>query len=127
MADSFAWQKLNHFPKTVQFTKKDCLCRNLQRMRGSHGQIYNFSPTSYILPNEYTKFVAEYSKQEKKGEWICKPVDQSRGRGIFLFRELSDLHYDSAVIVQKYINNPLLIGGKCCLLSSSQANGQRAA
>ena len=45
-------QKLNHFPKTTGITKKDALLRNLRRMRGVHGSIYNFIPESYILPTE---------------------------------------------------------------------------
>lgn len=108
------WQRLNHFPKSSLITRKDSLARNLRRMRGIYGSsLYNFAPMAFNLPNDYKKFVAEYSKQ-KKGQrnlWICKPADQSRGRGIFLFRELNDLTYNCATVVQKYIPNPLLISG----------------
>ncbi|XP_069688857.1 tubulin polyglutamylase ttll-5-like isoform X2 [Periplaneta americana] len=72
------------------------------------------SPVGYNLPLEYTKLVAEFSRQGKSDSnavWICKPVGQSQGRGIFLFKELGDLCYDSNAIVQRYIQNPLLIGG----------------
>ena len=43
--------------------------------------------------------------------WICKPTDSSRGRKIFLMRDLKDLTYDQPYIVQHYINRPLTIGG----------------
>ncbi|XP_073401186.1 probable tubulin polyglutamylase TTLL2 [Dendrobates tinctorius] len=109
------WQRLNHHPRTAQMTKKDCLARHLKRMRGIYGSSYfEFSPVVFILPNEYTKFLAEYTKEthEKKSNyWICKPTDMSRGRGIFIFQDIKDLAYDCTVIVQKYITNPLLICG----------------
>ncbi|KAK1171497.1 putative tubulin polyglutamylase TTLL2 [Acipenser oxyrinchus oxyrinchus] len=111
------WQRLNHHPKTMGITRKDNLARNLKRMKGIFGpSLYDFSPIAFILPNDYTKFVAEYTKDRyanggKPGYWICKPVDLSRGRGIFIFEDIQDLAYDSPVIVQKYISNPLLISG----------------
>lgn len=45
------------------------------------------SPDSYNLPLEYTKLAAECSHDSDVGEksiWICKPVGQSQGKGIFL-------------------------------------------
>lgn len=95
------------------------------------------SPPGYNLPSEYTKLAEECSRCEDDKVWICKPVGQSQGKGIFLFRvctfqmnsnfivnvveviryiivclqKLSDLMYDTTTVVQKYIENPLLIGG----------------
>lgn len=44
--------------------------------------------------------------------WICKPVDMSRGRNIFLVDDMSQLHnLQQQCIVQRYVTNPLLIGG----------------
>lgn len=111
------WQRLNHHPKIASITRKDSLARNLRRMRGTYGPaLYGFSPMAFILPNDYTKFLEEYSKTRlknagKPGYWICKPVDLSRGRGIFIFENIKHLAYDSPVIVQKYISSPLLISG----------------
>lgn len=111
------WQRLNHYPKSTGITKKDCLVRNMKRMKGVHGGgMYNFCPLSFNLPNDYTRFVAEYGKLKTKIDpkmfaWICKPADMSRGRGIFLFNDISDLQYDCNAVVQQYIVNPLLIGG----------------
>jgi len=48
------------------------------------------SPHSYNLPQEYTKLISEYSRRsldnERSRVWISKPIAQSQGRGIFLFR-----------------------------------------
>ena len=109
------WHRLNHFPKSANITKKDGLARNLRRMKTSYGgSIFDFFPRTFILPNEYKKFVAEFSKQDgdqRSNYWICKPTEQSCGRGIFIFQDLHDLTYDCAVVVQKYINKPFLISG----------------
>lgn len=49
--------------------------------------IFIISPIGYNLPSEYTKLAEECSRNEKDDKiWICKPVGQSQGRGIFLFR-----------------------------------------
>ncbi|XP_011872996.1 PREDICTED: probable tubulin polyglutamylase TTLL2 isoform X1 [Vollenhovia emeryi] len=106
------WQFVNRIPKGNSICRKDKLIRHLKRMKKVHGSIYDFSPAGYNLPSEYTKLAEECSRCEKDDKvWICKPVGQSQGRGIFLFRKLSDLSYDNAAIVQRYIENPLLIGG----------------
>eukprot|EP00164_Ancoracysta_twista_P003704 GFYU01004969.1.p1 GENE.GFYU01004969.1~~GFYU01004969.1.p1 ORF type:complete len:628 (-),score=83.50 GFYU01004969.1:675-2558(-) len=108
-AKSGKHQRLNHFPKTNSITKKDSLLRNLRKMKGIYGNIFNFFPLTFVLPHEYTKFVNSYSEQEEKDIWICKPADMSRGRKIFLIRDLGDLHYDQQYVVQKYVSNPMLI------------------
>jgi hypothetical protein len=51
------------------------------------------------------------SAASKSALWICKPADLSRGRGIFIFRDLGELMYDCNAVVQQYIDNPMLIGG----------------
>jgi tubulin polyglutamylase TTLL2 len=108
-------QWLNHVPNSSAMTKKDGLVRTLRKMKGIYGQIYNFIPESFILPNEYVKFTQVYSDEESKKDyrniWICKPSDLSRGRKIFLFRDLSELNYDCQYVLQRYIHNPLLIHG----------------
>ena len=85
-------------------------------MRATVGSsLYDFSPTTFILPNDYTRLLAEYNKLRlTRGPliyWICKPVDLSRGRGIFIFQDMKHFVYDCSVIVQRYISNPLLISG----------------
>ncbi|XP_012239412.1 probable tubulin polyglutamylase TTLL2 isoform X2 [Bombus vosnesenskii] len=105
------WQFINRIPKGSSICRKDNLIRHLRCMKKMHGSIYDFSPVGYNLPSEYTKLAEECSRCEHDRVWICKPVGQSQGKGIFLFRKLSDLTYDNAAVVQRYIENPFLIGG----------------
>ncbi|XP_047350941.1 probable tubulin polyglutamylase TTLL2 isoform X2 [Vespa velutina] len=108
----FPWQFVNRIPKGNSICRKDNLVRHLKCMKKGHGSIYDFSPVGYNLPSEYTKLAEDCSRYEKDDRvWICKPVSQSQGRGIFLFRKLSDLSYNNSAVVQRYIENPLLIGG----------------
>lgn len=94
------------------FLWKDCLARNLRRMKAAFGSsLYDFSPVVFILPNDFTRFLAEDNRLRPSVYWICKPVDLSRGRGIFIFKEAKHLVYDGPVIVQRYVSDPLLISG----------------
>ncbi|XP_075410323.1 putative tubulin polyglutamylase TTLL2 [Tenrec ecaudatus] len=112
------WQQLNHHPGTSRLTRKDDLAKLLRHMQGAHGAgLYAFIPLTFILPSEYHKFVAEYSREmlrTKPGYWICKPAELSRGRGISIFRDIRDLAFDDTCVVQKYICNPLLVGHYKC-------------
>lgn len=90
--------------------------------------IYNFVPPGFILPLDYDKFVqaceelvsaAFYFMQSSKLQqqcdpptiWIAKPYDLSRGRGIFLLRGPNEIQQNAALVVQEYIQRPLLIDG----------------
>ena len=86
---------------------------------------YNFYPTTYNLPGDYYLFVEEFKKTAGTVWWIMKPIAKSQGKGIFLFNKLqqiaqwkNDFRWKpespqaEPYIVQRYIINPLLIGGK---------------
>lgn len=91
------FQRLNHFPNTNIMTKKDNLFRLLKKLKVIFGNVYDFFPLTLTLPNDYLGFMRIYAAEEESGErstWICKPVDMSRGRGIFVFRDLKDLSYN---------------------------------
>ncbi|XP_066156601.1 probable tubulin polyglutamylase TTLL2 [Euwallacea fornicatus] len=117
----YSWQYLNHIPKGSTICRKDNLIRYMRSMKRVYGSVYDFSPFGYNLPLEYTKLAAECSRSrpskeenlvsDEKPIWICKPVAQSQGKGIFLFKKLSELSYDTNTVVQRYIEKPLLIGG----------------
>ncbi|KAJ3256197.1 putative tubulin polyglutamylase ttll2 [Boothiomyces macroporosus] len=108
------FQRMNHFPKTSIITKKDTLVRLLRTMKFLYGPVYDFFPLSFSVPIEFKKYMRYIQQEQEQGDksvWICKPADLSRGRGIFVFRELHELAYDCNAVVQKYIDNPLLISG----------------
>ena len=107
-------QRLNHFAKSSEITKKDTLLRNLKRMKGVHGQVCDVLPPSYILPGEYVKFCQAFADAREEGgstTWICKPSELSRGRKIFVFQDIGQLSYDCPSVVQSYVDRPLLLSG----------------
>ena len=127
-------QRLNHFRNGRELCRKDLLVKNLKRMKRGlqrDGQVdqakaYDFMPLSFVLPREYAMFVEEFKRSG--GVWIMKPIGSAQGRGIFLFSRLSEIsewrtrpqHLNKeeqtkepeAYIVQRYIENPYLVGGK---------------
>jgi tubulin polyglutamylase TTLL1 len=91
---------------------------------------FDFLPLTYVLPGEYSLFVEEFHRNPNT-TWIVKPASRSQGKGIFLLRKIQQLKKISApntplnsasaalnlankenYVVSKYIDNPLLIGGK---------------
>jgi len=60
-------------------------------------------------------FLETFSElEEKEGKfnyWIMKPAAKSRGRGIQLVNDISQLTYGEPMVMQKYIKNPLLLNG----------------
>mmetsp|Transcript_8330 Transcript_8330/g.8494 ORF Transcript_8330/g.8494 Transcript_8330/m.8494 type:complete len:425 (-) Transcript_8330:208-1482(-) len=131
------WQRLNHYRNGRELCRKDLIAKNLKRMRrqlekdgrSDEAAQFNFMPTTFVLPREYAMFVEEFKKVG--GIWIMKPIGSAQGRGIFLFTRLSeisewktDFKYKpagktgseekdvEAYVVQRYLQYPLLIGGK---------------
>ncbi|KAJ3411995.1 putative tubulin polyglutamylase ttll9 [Chytridiales sp. JEL 0842] len=94
---------------------------------------FDFITTSFVLPQEHALFQEEF-KRNPGSIWIMKPVGKAQGKGIFLINKLSQISQwrkdprvpnknlggqqtnadaaeaPEAYIVQKYIENPYLIG-----------------
>jgi tubulin polyglutamylase TTLL9 len=96
----------------------------------AESQKFEFICQSYVLPQEHALFQEEF-KRNSGSVWIMKPVGKAQGKGIFLINKLSqiagwkkdprlkanrsaaaDEDAPEAYIVQRYIENPYLIGGK---------------
>lgn len=58
------WQKVNHFPKANEITRKDCLNINIEKMQLKHGKSYNFIPKTYILPQEMSLIISDHEKSK---------------------------------------------------------------
>ncbi|XP_076396567.1 tubulin tyrosine ligase-like 1B isoform X3 [Megachile rotundata] len=134
-------QIINHFPNHYELTRKDLLVKNIKRYRkeleregnplaergdGPGKYLYlDFIPVTFVLPADYNMFVEEYRKSPQS-TWIMKPCGKSQGAGIFLINKLSKLKRWSresknpfnpnltkeSYVISRYIDNPLLIGGK---------------
>eukprot|EP01147_Barroeca_monosierra_P004048 gene4048-8440_t len=126
--------RVPHFPTHYELTRKDHIAKNLKKMKRKlvrdegkqAASKCDFMPETYWLPHDYRMFVEEFKR--KPGRiWIMKPVGSAQGKGIFLVSKLSELidfkrdtrfgqqrddDRPQAYIVQRYIHNPYLIGGK---------------
>ncbi|KFO24268.1 Tubulin polyglutamylase TTLL5 [Fukomys damarensis] len=101
-------QKVNHFPRSYELTRKDRLYKNIIRMQHTHGfKAFHILPQTFLLPAEYAEFCYSYSKD--RGPWIVKPVASSRGRGVYLINNPNQISLEENILVSRYINNPLLI------------------
>lgn len=78
------FQKVNHFPKSTEITRKDNMYQHLASMSETHGeQHFKFLPYTFILPAEHSRLKENMEKNPSK-KWIIKPASSSQGKGIFL-------------------------------------------
>ncbi|KAG4092404.1 TTL-domain-containing protein [Neocallimastix lanati (nom. inval.)] len=129
-------QKINHFRNHYELTRKDLLVKNVKRMIKTVEKEYgkdeaakfDFISTSFVLPQDYALFQEEF-KKNPGSIWIMKPVGRAQGKGIFLINKISQINQwkkdprltrsnsesqdqVETYIIQRYIENPYLIGGK---------------
>lgn len=49
-----SYQRVNHFPRSYELTRKDRLYKNVARLQHCHGtKHFDFLPPSFVMPNEY--------------------------------------------------------------------------
>ncbi|XP_034941012.1 tubulin polyglutamylase TTLL5 [Chelonus insularis] len=107
------FQKVNHFPRSYEITRKDRLYKNIEAMQRSKGlRNLDFIPQTFLLPSEYRELLTAHFRY--RGPWIVKPKASSRGRGIYIVNSPEKIITEESVIVAQYINNPLLVDGHKC-------------
>jgi tubulin polyglutamylase TTLL1 len=120
-------QLINHFPNHFELTRKDLMVKNIKRYIKDQGKAetnaLDFVPVTYLLPADYTLFVEEF-RRNPNAMWIMKPTGRSQGKGIFIINKLAQIKKWStssrwaqmplkeAYVISRYVENPLLIGGK---------------
>lgn len=126
------FQILNHIENESQLSNKVFLLNNLKfyekNLRKSNFTLKSFVPQTFLLDQTIDRI--QFEKTFRSGStWICKPAALSCGREIFLFENLKQLDeflqefYSKSRfrtsttlfynrLVQKYIENPLLIHRK---------------
>ena len=86
--------RVNHFPGSWALGRKDGLARILgdqrQRLGGSE---YGFSPRTFTLPQDRRELERAYAQGTLQGggTLIVKPLNSSRGRGVFITNDLAEL------------------------------------
>lgn len=76
-------QRVNHFPRSNELTRKDRLHVNVSRMAKAKGRrLYAFVPRTFLLPAEYAAFHAAWRRHHRP--YIVKPAASSCGRGIYI-------------------------------------------
>ncbi|KAL3287127.1 hypothetical protein HHI36_001608 [Cryptolaemus montrouzieri] len=106
-------QRVNHFPRSYELTRKDRLYKNIEKMQYAKGiKNFDFIPQTFVMPTEYRELCQAHNRM--KGPWIVKPVASSRGRGIFIVETPNQVPLEEPVVVAKYISNPLLVAGHKC-------------
>uniref|UniRef100_A0A7S0RVH4 ATP-grasp domain-containing protein n=1 Tax=Chlamydomonas leiostraca TaxID=1034604 RepID=A0A7S0RVH4_9CHLO len=128
-------QLISHFPNHYELTRKDLMVKNIKRFQkqvrregkphGLTAEDLDIIPATYVLPQDYALFVEEY-RRAPNSTWIMKPSSKSQGKGIFLINKLSQIkkwssnssmppalrNSSESYVVSRYVDNPLLIGGK---------------
>ncbi|XP_049776569.1 tubulin polyglutamylase TTLL5 isoform X1 [Schistocerca cancellata] len=113
LKDLTAYQRVNHFPRSFELTRKDRLCKNVEKMQMLKGaKHFDFIPQTFVMPAEYRELCSSHHRN--KGPWIVKPVASSRGRGIYIVNSPEQVPLEETVVVAKYIDNPLLVDGHKC-------------
>ncbi len=86
------YQKINHFPRSYEITRKDLMYQNLARMQGIHGERhFPFIPKTFILPQEFGELAEEMDKHKRSKYWIVKPAGSSQGKGIYFINSINDI------------------------------------
>ncbi len=94
------YQKVNHFPTMSEISRKDLLAKNfdkyisfniicfslifiIYRLSRILPDEYNFTPRTWILPNEYNTWYSYASNKPKKDvyAYILKPNNGAMGHG----------------------------------------------
>lgn len=109
-------QLVNRFPAMTEACNKAMFARLLKRAGLTEGEAFPFWPETWVIPNDNDELQAAMIKS--KQTFIAKPDTASQGDGIFLTQSWDSLisrlrcaHNPRDLVVQRYLSQPLLLGG----------------
>lgn len=98
------WQTINRIPWTQTMCRKAPFVRLIQRIAPFHPELFDFLPTSFVLPNEFMLFNRALLKKDKV--YIYKPDKGSLGHGIRVIHPGEAFTYNARLAVaQEYIES----------------------
>ena len=110
---------VNHFPGSWVLGRKDGLAKALDAQQRrlaklGAGDAYNFAPRTFILPQDRPSLerAVQRGVLQGGGALIVKPQNSSRGRGIRIVAALDEVPREERLLVQEYIERPLLLEGR---------------
>jgi hypothetical protein len=102
------WQRMSHYRHTQALGIESGLHRSLTLLSFRVKHYLPFYPLSFLIPPQLAEFRAAAARIPI---WIEKPARSSCGRGIRIVSGVPDDFVCSHVLMQEYIQNPLLIHG----------------
>jgi hypothetical protein len=66
------FQKVNHFPRSMEICRKDLMTINIKRVMKRAPEDFDFFPVSFVLPDEID-FALENMRENPKEWYILKP------------------------------------------------------
>ena len=106
-----SYQRVNFFSGINCLTRKDSLSKNLMQLRRKFPEHFDFFPETFILPEEYSQFKAQFKNIKDQNIFIIKPQASSQGKGIFLTKTFANISPSENSIAQKYLSKPYLLDG----------------
>ena len=109
--------KVNRLPYMQQLSHKKMTGLFLSKFRAFFPEEFDFFPRTWLIPEEINE-LESYMKDHPEEIFISKPTAGSQGDGILLLRKFSELSMSMSnsklneLVVQKYLDKPLLIDGK---------------
>ncbi|KAF8381383.1 ttll-5 [Pristionchus pacificus] len=111
-------QRVNHFPRTGELTRKDRLYENIARSKALFGATpggpFSFIPEFFVTPRDMDRLTRAMEDRRSRSSghdasFIVKPVAGSRGKGIFLAKKPDEIPLASPLLVSRYISAPLTV------------------
>jgi len=101
------------FHEWRQFRDKDLLHDAIAEFKAAKGPAaFGFEPETYVMPRDRQDLRRAASAPGAAPFWLAKPRNLSGAQGIAISSEPSEIDGVDDYIVQRYIENPLLVEGR---------------